>query len=142
MEQKNRSSFCKFLEHILSSREVSLAIAQDDKMIEELMDLASAHGLIQCEDAYDMVRKIGEPTYDLFIVLRKELPKPLYDLTAQYPTGQIQLNAPDTLEPIIVHPNYEKNTVLIIATQKIISTAQAAGFNLLQRVGLCWQPLP
>lgn len=142
METKNRSLFSNFLEHILSSREVSLAIAPNNEALKELVDLASAQGFTQCHDAYEVVRKLEYPDFNLFIALNADLPKPLYDIVTQYPTGLVQLNDPETLAPIVVNPHWEKNAILIIASKNAISAAQAAGFNLLQRVGLCWQPLP
>jgi len=141
MEPKNRSSFITFLEHILSSRDVSLAIAPDGESLKELIDLALAHGITQCNNAYEMVRKFENPDFDLFVVLDTNLPKPLYDLVAQYPTGQVQLNDPETLKPIVANPRRENNAALIIAEKKVINAAQAAGFNFLQHVGLCWQPI-
>ncbi|MGD9577576.1 MAG: hypothetical protein AB7Y74_04945 [Syntrophorhabdus sp.] len=141
MNPVNRSSFIKFLEHTLSNREVSLAIAPDNATLKELIEVALAHGLTQCKDAFEIAHKIESQDFDLFITLDTNLPKPLYDLVVQYPMGHVQLNDPDTLAPIVVNPRWEKNAVLIIADRAAISTAESDGFNLLSKVGLCWQPL-
>lgn len=142
MKPTDRPSFSKLIKHIESNREVSLAIVPDDDALKEFGDLTEDHGFVRCKDAFEVARRLQEPHFLLYIQLSTKLPKPLYDLVAQYPMTLLQLQHPVTMEHIVVHPVFKGNAVLILATKKPVAAAQAKGFNLLQRVGLCWQPLP
>ncbi len=142
MKPFDRASFLKFIEHIESNREVSLAIIPDDNSLMEFGDLTEDLGYARCQDAFEVARKLQEPHFLLYLQLSAECPKPLYDLIAQYPMQMVQLQHPVTMERIVVHHSIKDNAVLLLATKKAITDTQKKGFNLLQRVGLCWQPPP
>ena len=142
MKQEDRVAFTKFLEQIISSREVSLAIAPDAESLAELVEFVSARGLTRCENAFDIVRTIQAQRYVVFITLTTDLPKLLYDFVVQYPTGMVQLSDPETLAQVVAHPSWENNAVLVLATKKAMEAAQTKGFLLLESVGMCWQPFP
>lgn len=63
MKQEDRVAFTKFLEQIISSREVSLAIAPDAESLAELVEFVSARGLTRCENAFDIVRTMRQDTW-------------------------------------------------------------------------------
>jgi len=105
-----------------------------------MVDMATASGFTPCRDAFDIVRKLDDPAFAVFISASAELPKALYDLVAQYPTGQVQLNDPETLAPLVANPKYEGNTVVVVTTEDAVSRSQASGFDFLGATGLCWRP--
>lgn len=142
METTDRISFSKFIEHIASNREVSLAIVPDDNALMEFGELTEDLGFSRCHDAFEVARKLQDDNFLIYIQLTGECPKPLYDLVAQYPLTIVQLQDPATMERIVVHPLFKENAILILATKKALSDTQTKGFNLLQRTGLCWQPPP
>lgn len=131
----------QFLEHIVSSREVSLAVTADTESLAEMVEVVSAGGFTRCEDAFAMIRAIQVPRYLVFTVLTADAPKPLYDFVVQYPTGMVQLGHPDSLTQVVAHASWENNAVLVVATRKTMEATQTKGYRFLEGVGMCWQPL-
>lgn len=138
MAHSDQASFIEFMSRLASSRDVSLAIAPDVEAVAELADLAAASGFTRCVDAIELAAMINQPACRLFIEVTAGLPKLLYDLIVQYPTGQVQLSSPGST--INVTPGYQGAAVLVLATEAAASQAQGAGFRLLESVGLCWRP--
>lgn len=76
------------------------------------------------------------------LVLTETMSKSVYDLIAQYSSGHITLQDPDTMEPIILTPNYERANLLLLATVATVKQLARSGFDIHSHVGLTYQAQP
>jgi hypothetical protein len=103
VKKEDLVGFSQFSEHIVSSREVSLAVTADTESLAEMVDVVSPTGFTGCEDAFAMVRTMQASRYRVFNVLTGDAPKSLYDFVAQYPTDMVQLSHPGSLAQVVAH---------------------------------------
>ena len=64
--------------------------------------------------------------------------KQLYDFTAQYATGQIEIFDPVSFKTQVIAPNYGKTHVIILANVADLKLIAQKGFNFLNNCGLTY----
>ena len=126
----------KFLQLATSAKEVSLMVAEDKKELEKLEQKVSDFGFKKTQNIREIFNALrdGEKTY---FVLKDELGNNIYNILAQYPTGQI--NAWDGKDNLVANPNYQTGAVLILITEENLAKVEKDGKSLLNLVGLTWR---
>ncbi len=126
----------KFLQLVTSAKEASLMVAENENELEELeQELSSAdfRKTQNIREIFDAIRN-GEKTY---FILKDELGNNIYNILAQYPTGQI--NAYDGKENLVANPNYQTGAVLILITEENLNQVEKSDKSLLKLAGLTWR---
>jgi len=140
MNPVERTSFEYFLGHLMP-HDVSLAILPDGAYLRECVALSDALGFSRCTDALEIARKMTDSIFRVYIEVPDGIPKQLYDLIVQYPTRSVQLTDTVSMKEAVFHPVCsEGNAVLVLATRAEVFGPRWKGSNLLQAVGMCWQP--
>jgi hypothetical protein len=126
----------KFLQLATSAKEVSLMIAKNKEELEKLKQETSDFGFKKTQNIREIFNAIrsGEKT---FFVLEDEIGNNIYNILAQYPTGQI--NAYDGQNNLVANPNYKTGAVLILITEENLSEIEKGEKSLLNLVGLTWR---
>ncbi|MCD6149358.1 hypothetical protein J7J13_01050 [bacterium] len=126
----------KFLQLAISSKEASLAIAGNEKELEKLENKASEFGFQKTQNVREIFNAVrsGDKAY---FVLKNELGNNIYNILAQYPTGQI--NAYDGNDNLVANPNYQTGAVLILITEENLNQIEKSNKSLLKLIGLTWR---
>jgi hypothetical protein len=133
----NIQELTKFASHSVPSREVSLLVVSDPADLEPteqiLQKLAFSLALEPTLLA-DCIEK-GNNSY---IILNDDNAKELYDLTVEYPTGQISFSNKKTLEKKWIRPNYEQAGVIILSTLSTLTNMEERGLVFRSIAGLAY----
>lgn len=126
----------KFLQLATSSKEASLVVADNDKEIERLEQEASDFGFRKTQNIREIFNAVrdGEKTY---FILKNEMGNNIYNILAQYPTGQI--NAYDGKDNLVANPDYQTGAVLVLITEENLANIEKSNKSLLRIVGLTWR---
>lgn len=126
----------KFLQLATSAKEVSLMVAKDEKELEKLEQEVSDFGFRKTQNIREIFNAVrdGEKTY---FILKDELGNNIYNILAQYPTGQI--NAYDGQKNLVANPNYQAGAVLVLITEENLNKIEKGEKSLLNVVGLTWR---
>lgn len=126
----------KFLELATSAKEASLIVAENEKELEKLEQKVSDSGFRKTQNVREIwsAVKNGEKNY---FILKDGLGNNIYNILAQYPTGQI--NAYDGQKNMVANPNYQTGAVLILVTEENLSKIEKGEKSLLNLVGLTWR---
>lgn len=132
------NTFDDFLKFTLSQKDVSLAIANDDSELIELMKKLEEKEFRQAVDTSDLFKQITQPSKSFFVA-KESLSKDMYDFVVQYPTGQVEIYDKFNLKSQTVMPSYKDVTIIFLITKEVLKKAQEAGFMLLEKVGITYQ---
>ena len=126
----------KFLQLAASSKEVSLMVAENEKELEKLENKASEFGFQKTQNIREIFNAVknGNKTY---FIMKNELGSNIYNILAQYPTGQI--NAYDGKDNLVANPDYQTGAVLILITEENLNQIEKSEKSLLKSVGLTWR---
>jgi hypothetical protein len=125
-----------FLQLATSSREVSLMVAGNENELEALEQKVADFGFQKTQNIREIFNAVknGSRTY---FIMKDELGNNIYNILAQYPTGQI--NAYDGKDNLVANPNYQTGAVLILITEENLNKIEKGGKSLLKLVSLTWR---
>jgi hypothetical protein len=126
----------KFLVRTKGSREACLMIAENSEMVAELEKAAVDFGFKKSKNIREIFNAIrdGEKSY---FILEDALGNNLYNILAQYPTGQV--NSYDGQKNLVANPDYQNGSILILITKKNLEKIEQSEKSLFKLAGLAWQ---
>lgn len=134
MTPVNNQALNDFLAVVGGSKEVGLAIVQDEKGLEELSRTIEAQGFIRSHGAANLLTL--PRTY---FVANENMAKDIYDFVVQYPTGQVEIFDTARMRTQTLSPDYQNRAIIVLVRQDNLSKLTANGFNLLAAVGPAYQ---
>jgi hypothetical protein len=134
----SQNTFKKFLDFTPSQREVSLAIAQDKKELEQFQKILDKQGFKQAKTIAGLISETGDASENYYIC-KDGVDKETYDFLVQYPTGQIEFFGKDKMKSKIVFPCYNNSAAVFLIDKKNLLKSQKQGFNILNHAGLAYQ---
>jgi hypothetical protein len=132
------NKFTNFLRFTNSQKEVSLIIAKDDVELSQLQVQLDENGFKKIGNYIGLLMHIQYPSKNYFVI-HKYMPKEIYDLILQYPTGQVEIFDQYKMKSETAKPLYKDISMVLITTKDILSTIQKAGYQLLENVGITYQ---
>jgi len=132
--QTKNTPISEFLAIMTGSREVGLAIARDDKELEDFSRSMDGEGFRQAEGVFDLLK--SPKTY---LRIGKTLDKNVYDFVVQYPTRSVQIFDKEKMQNQTFFPDYENSAIVLLVAKDDLIKIQAKGFDLLSAVGPAYQ---
>jgi hypothetical protein len=126
----------KFLQMAASSKEASLMVAGNEKELDALESKISDFGFQETQNIREIFNAVKNGQR-IYFILKNELGNNIYNILAQYPTGQI--NAYDGKDNLIANPDYQTGAVLILITEENLNQIEKNDKSLLKLVGLTWR---
>lgn len=126
----------KFLEMTNGSTELCLMIAQDDQEIVSIEKEVSDAGFQKTKNIREIFNAIKNGT-KIYFILGEALGNNIYNILAQYPTGQVTAN--DGQKNLVANPDYKNGSVLILITKENLEKIEKSEKSLLRIAGLTWQ---
>lgn len=127
-----------FLQLASAQREVALVVAKDEGELQQLQQTLLQQGFTKVDRTAELIKRFDQPGKLLF-VLNRNLNKSIYDLIAQYPTGQVELFDSGAMRTHVTTPNYAQLTLVTLVTQANLLALESQGFALRQLTGLAYQ---
>jgi len=128
--QTKNTPISEFLAIMTGSREVGLAIARDDKELEDFSRFMDGEGFSQAEGVFDLLK--SPKTY---LRIGEDMDKNVYDFVVQYSTGSVQIFNVNELKNILFSPDYKNSAIVLLVDQDNLHKIQAKGFDLLSASG-------
>jgi len=128
--QTKNNSISKFLDIMTGSKEIGLAIARDDKELENLSRSMDGEGFRQVGRISDLLK--SPKTY---LRIGEDMDKNIYDFVVQYPTGSVQIFDVEKMKNTLFSPDYENSAIILLVDQDNLNKIQAKGFDLLSASG-------
>ena len=137
----NINHFNQFLSRSHQAKEVSLAIAQDEKELKQFQEILDKKNFKQANNIFELLDNIKSNPINYFIAAKEHVKskKEIYDFIIQYPTGQIEIFNPATMQSQIANPDYQKLTTIILITKEDLAEFRKENFDILSNVGLTYQ---
>jgi len=126
----------KFLEMTNGSTELCLMIAQDEQELTSVEKEVSAAGFQKTKNIREIFNAIKNGT-KIYFTLGEALGNNIYNILAQYPTGQVTAN--DGQKNLVANPDYKNGSVLILITKENLEKIEQSEKSLLRIAGLTWQ---
>lgn len=123
------ASFKELLDIAPGSKEVSLAIAKNNKEIRDFSRSLDEAGFEQAKEVFDLFR--SPKTY---MSISEDMDKNVYDFIVQYPTGQVEIFDKERMRSEMLSPDYHHSVILLVE-KGALNKLQAKGFDLLAAVG-------
>ena len=131
-------SFTDFIKHSHSQREISLAVAKDDHELRQFEHQLDEAGYKKAHDTNELLHNMHKNT-QIYLLIEENFPKALYDLIIQYPTGQVEIFDVHSMKSTVISPEYEKSSIILLATKEDLSFFEQKGYSILQHVGMAFQ---
>jgi hypothetical protein len=127
-----------FLSYSINQKDPSLVIALDDSEIKKIRTDLDNSGYMKVDGAVALAYAIqkGEKIY---LVLSAINSKDIYEILSQYATGQISYFDTKEMKILWVTPNYARTSVMILASEKILTEAESKGMPYRSIAGLTYQ---
>jgi len=126
----------KFLEMTNGSAELCLMIAQDEQELVSVEKEVSDAGFQKTKNIREIFNAIKNGT-KIYFTLGEALGNNVYNILAQYPTGQVTAN--DGQKNLVANPDYKNGSVLILITKENLEKIEKSEKSLLRIAGLTWQ---
>jgi hypothetical protein len=130
--------FQNFIKHTDLQKEVSIAIAKDERELDYFKTTLSSNGFKEAHKVSEILEKISGKA-KIYYSVEDEFPKSLYDLIVQYSTGQIEIFDFSSMKNHVVNPDYQKTSLVIVITKDNLSHFQKKGYPILANVGVAYQ---
>ena len=124
----------EFLDVSLSQRELSLCIIPSSK-VTEYNDFFIDQGFKVSNDILVFLQTLKSSNNSVFFVKEKDL-KNLYDISVQFPTGQISFFDTPSMNTIWVSPVYENSRNIVILENNLLNKNNE---NILSPFGITYQ---
>lgn len=125
----------KFIKYSVSQKEISLIITKDEKEIQKVVKTLRETGYHEKTNGLEMINLVSQPS-KVFITLKNDFPKDIYDFIVQYPTGQIEIFDKEKLISKTVVPIYREVSIIVVTDKKTIKKSK---FQILEKVGLTYR---
>lgn len=132
------SSFTDFIKHSIAQKEISLAIAKDDQEFRHFQETLDNAGFQKVHEVPEILKNMNENS-KVYYCIEENFPKALYDLVIQYPTGQVEIFDVHSMKSIVISPNYDKSSIILLVTKDNLSYFQSKGYSILEYVGMAYQ---
>jgi len=132
------STLPHYLDLLRGSREVGLAVTKDDTQLKRLQKELDSGAFQLADSAEDLAHGSGDGIAQ-YIVITQENAKKLYDFAAQYPTGQVQLFDPASMQTTSVAPQYAQASILLLVSQRTLKSLEKQGFYYRKAAGLTYR---
>jgi len=132
--QTKNTPISEFLSIVAGSKEIGLAIARDDKELENFSQSMDGGGFRQVEGISDLLK--SPKTY---MRIGKTLDKNVYDFVVQYSTRSVQIFDKEKMQNQTFFPDYENSAVVLLVAKDDLNKIQTKGFDLLSAVGPAYQ---
>lgn len=129
ISQTKTASFKEFLGIAPGSKEVSLAIAKNNKEIQDFSRSLDEAGFEQAEGVFNLFK-----LPKAYMTISEDMDKNVYDFVVQYPTGQVEVFDKELMRSEMLSPDYRHSVVLLVE-KDVLNKLQAKGFDLLAAVG-------
>lgn len=133
ISQTKTASFKEFLGIAPGSKEVSLAIAKNNKEIQDFSRSLDEAGFEQAEEVFNLFK-----LPKAYMTISEDMDKNVYDFIVQYPTGQVEIFDKERMRSEMLSPDYSRSVVLLVE-KGALNKLQAKGFDLLAAVGPAYQ---
>jgi hypothetical protein len=137
-----KTSFAEFLTPALKVKEMSLVLAQNENEQETLQELLIKANFINVFDIFILMEKL-KVGGKYFLIINSDTSsedlKKYYDFVAQYATGTIELFDHQNFKTIVVAPNYENSSIILLINKNDIKSLALKGFNFINNCGLTYQ---
>lgn len=127
-----------FIPFAAPQKDFSLLIASHTPQQETLEKILLSLGFMKADKALTLFRSIREAT-PAYIVLDKSNAKDIYDLAAQYPTGQVSILNKEYPEIVWTSPDYREGAVIILCTKKMVEEVASLGLDMRMVTGIAFQ---
>jgi hypothetical protein len=111
-------------------------IAQDDQELATVEKEVSDAGFQKTKNIREIFNAIKNGT-KIYFTLGEALGNNIYNILAQYPTGQVTAN--DGQKNLVANPDYKNGSVLILITKENLEKIEKSEKSLLRIAGLTWQ---
>lgn len=128
----------RFIALLPSQREVSLMVARDAAQITEFAEELLVEGFIHASTTEDLINWI-EAASKVYYIVNGALPKQIRDIVVQYPTGQIEVEINNSLQPKILAPTYRNTALVLLISQQDLIHVEESGGDLLSNTGLTYR---
>jgi len=129
------SDLIKFIEYSVSQKEVSLIITKDKEEIQIATQILIGLGYHEEINVSDMVKLVSQPS-KVFITLKDDFSKDIYDFVVQYSTGQVEIYDKVNLKSQTVTPAYKDVSIIVVSDEETIKKSK---FPILEKVGLTYR---
>ncbi len=134
MNDADLQKLIDFLGFTPGQKEVGLVVAADQTEIEEMMAVLSLQGFTQSPSIAGLFE-----SPKAYMAIDSANMKNAYDLSAQYPTGQIEIFDDNLMQSLNFVPDYSKQAVLLLMTKAVLKLAEERGLDFRQAAGLTYQ---
>lgn len=135
---KETKKFDEFLNYTFGQKEVSLAVINDLEEFEELSTSLQEKGFVEAKNDLDFFQNIRDKNNTFFFVT-EGLPKKIYDIIVQFPTGQIEIFDDKKMETQVIKPDRSELSVLILLTEGSLKEIENSGYFIIDKVGLTYR---
>lgn len=135
---KEIKKFDEFLNYTLGQKEVSLAVINNLEEFDQLNTLLQEKGFIKAINELDFFNSIRDES-NTFFLATDGLPKKIYDIIVQFPTGQIEIFDDSKMETQVIKPDRAKMSVLILLTESGLKEIEKSGYFIIDKVGLTYR---
>ena len=111
-------------------------IAQDEQELATIEKEVRDFGFQKTKNIREIFNAIKNGN-KIYFTLGETLGSNVYNILAQYPTGQI--TAYDGQKNLVANPDYKKGSVLILITKENLEKIEKSEKSLLRIAGLTWQ---
>jgi len=132
------SDFREFLTFTSSQKEVSLVLAKDETVQNDLVQILYQQGFHQIHTVSELLKIIAAPT-KVFYLVQNELPVDIYEFIQQYPTRHISIYDKATKKFVASRPIYKDVAVILVVTKDNLEKIHSQNFTLFDKVGLTYQ---
>ncbi len=127
-----------FLSRTLPGKEVSLYIVSDTNNVERAE--ASLRSLGFSKAATPILLFYGIKNGEqLYITLTENNAKQIYDITAQFPTGEINFFDHEKMSTLRITPDYERAAVVVLTPMALLKSIEDHGLAFRSITGLAYQ---
>ena len=131
----------EFLQYLPGQKEIALVISHDSKELGSFTELLEAQGFVPAYSVIEMLQSVkgGKGMYLLADSSLEGQPKELYDLAAQYPTGQVQIWDDEKKVMVTISPSYTGLPPIFLTNIQNLTEFEGRGFDFRRHSGLAYQ---
>lgn len=134
----NKNKFEEFLKFSEGETQPILIIASDNEEQEKFADFLENNSYKKSDGYKDIMENINN-FKKTFYILGGDIPKEVYDIVVQFPTGLIQIIGED-MQQIVANPEYMRVSFAILTTLGNLKLCEEkAGFLIRDKVGIAYQ---
>ena len=135
----DNNKFAKFLKDTTSQQELSLIIAENDDELTQLKDTLVKNGYTFPTNILLTISDLNNQNKICFVIKDEGMAKILYDFALQYPTGQINLFDEKAMKNIVVTPDYNDKSLVLLATENQLKNLQRINFDFFAVSGIAYR---